>query len=288
MKKIMAILGAALLASTLCSGQIIRQKEIDGGGSGPYKALATTEASLSNYVIYRPADLAAAVRGEGKLPILVFANGGCGDTSITHERVLSELASHGYIVIAIGAMQQELSDRKIVQAPNAMLIGGIDWIVDKSADPSSEFYQMVDIEKIATGGQSCGGAQVLATAADPRIKTYVMFNTGMGEISMSGASKASLRNVHGPIIYIIGGKSDVAYVNAQGDYENISSDKPIVFADLTKGGHMGTFGDLYGGSFAKMVVDWLDWQFKGKDRANLFLRHNLKEYPGWTIKSKNF
>ena len=288
MKRIITLLGAILLVSTLCSAQIVRQKTVDNGGNGPYKSIVVTEATLSNFTIYRPADLAAAVKGEGKLPVLVFANGGCGDTSITHERVLSQLASQGYIVIAIGAMQQELSDRKIVQAPNSMLIEGIDWICDKVEDPSSEYFQMVDTEKIATGGQSCGGAQVLATAADPRIKTYVMFNTGMGEISMSGASKESLKNVHGPIIYIIGGKSDVAFVNAQGDYENIAADKPIVFADLTKGGHMGTFGERFGGSFAKMVVDWLDWQFKGKDRTGLFLKHNLNEYPGWTMKSKNF
>jgi hypothetical protein len=120
-----------LIAATpmICHAEIIKSKTIDDGGSGLYKATAATEATLPNYVVYRPVDLNAAFKKEGKLPILVFANGGCSDTSITHEKVLSEIASYGYVVIAIGAM---------------------DGIQAQHADESSDYYQKVDLDKTAS------------------------------------------------------------------------------------------------------------------------------------------
>jgi hypothetical protein len=34
-------------------------------------------------------------------------------------------------------------------------------------------------------------------ASDPRVKTYMMFNSGMGGMQMAGASKKSLKQLHG-------------------------------------------------------------------------------------------
>jgi hypothetical protein len=137
-------------------------------------------------------------------------------------------------------------------------------------------------------GQSCGGAQVVYAAADPRVKTSVMFNSGMGEMTMAGADKESLKKLHAPIVYIIGGPSDVAFANAQLDYERINH-IPVAFADLGTAGHMGTFGEEFGGSFSRVALAWLDWQFKGKGPgAKIFLNSELAAFPGWTVKAKNF
>ncbi len=268
--------------------QIEKLKVIDRGSSGPYKAIAVAEATLATHTVYRPEDMAAAVEKGGKLPVLVFANGGCSDTSITHERVLSEIASHGYIVIANGALQMTPGERRGRSTEATMLTDAIDWIAAQNTSKESVYYGRVDLAMIAAGGQSCGGAQVQAVAADPRIKTYMMFNSGMGEMSMAGASKESLKTLHGPIVYIVGGPSDVATANAQGDYGNISH-VPVAFANLERGGHMGTFAEEFGGSFARMALKWLDWQLKGKeDNAGVFLASDLKDFPGWTMKAKNF
>jgi hypothetical protein len=43
-------------------------------------------------------------------------------------------------------------------------------------------------------GQSCGGAQVLGVAHDPRIKTCVMLNSGIGDMEMMGSTKETLKN----------------------------------------------------------------------------------------------
>lgn len=291
MKNIVSVFVSVLLLSVtgfICQAKDMRVKVIDDGGSGPYKAIAAAEATLPTHTVYRPEDVAAASEAEGKLPVLVFANGGCSDTSITHERVLSEIASHGYIVIAIGSLQMTPDERQSSRTEASMLIDAVDWIVARNADEESWCYERVDLGNIAAGGQSCGGAQVLAVASDPRIQTYMMFNSGMGEMSMAGASKESLKTVHGPIVYIVGGPSDVATANAQGDYGNISH-VPVAFANLEDGGHMGTFGEEFGGSFARIALAWLDWRFKGREaNAAIFLTGNLAGFPGWTMKAKHF
>jgi hypothetical protein len=274
--------------SNVCSAQVIKSKIIDNGGSGPYKAIAATEKTLPDFVVYRPENIETTAKKEGKLPLLVFANGGCSNTSITHEKVLSEIASHGYIVIAIGALQMTLQDRKPEQTQATMLTDAIDWMTSQNSKKGSEYYENVDLNKVASGGQSCGGAQILVVAGDPRIKTSMMFNSGMGNMTMAGASTESLKSLHSPIIYIIGGESDVAYPNAIVDYDRIDK-VPVAFANLLEGGHMGTFGEEFGGSFSKMALDWLDWQLKGKkEKSTVFLIGDLSAFPGWTMKSKNF
>lgn len=270
------------------AGKIVDSRIIDNGGSGPYSAIAATEASLTDFVVYRPRDMATAAQSESKLPVLVFANGGCNDTSIPHERLLAEVASHGYVVIALGALQRTLLDRELNKAPNAMMIEAIDWLGEKNSEPGSEYFQKLDLDRIAIGGQSCGGAQVLAVGADPRIKTYMMFNAGIGDMTMAEAQRESLNNLHGPVLFIVGGNSDVATANAELDYARIKH-VPVAFSNLLMGGHGGTFDQEFGGSFATVSLKWLDWQLKGEnEHADIFLQNELSELPGWTMKSKNF
>lgn len=267
--------------------QILKTKIIDEGGSGPYSAFAVTEKSLPDFVVYRPQNIKEAYDQEGKLPLLVWANGGCMDSSIHHEKMLSEIASHGYIVVAIGTLQMRVEERQHQKTENEKLLEAIDWITAQTLLKSTDYYNKIALNKIAAGGQSCGGAQVVRIAGDKRVKSYMMFNSGMGEMTMAGASSQSLQNLNAPVLYVEGGESDVAYRNALIDYDRIQH-VPIVFANLIEGGHGGTFAETNGGSFSKMTLDWLNWQFKDSDKSSLFLEEDLSGYPGWTIKSKNF
>ncbi len=281
------VLCLTLLTLAACASPFEKSKIIDDGGSGPYEAIAVTEATLRDYVVYRPENIAAA-KQEKALPVVIFANGGCNDTSLPFERMLSEIASHGYIVIALGAMQDRLDDRALNKSPNEKMPEAVDWIAEQTSSKKSDYYQAVNLDSIAYAGQSCGGAQVLAMAEDPRIKTYLMFNSGIGDMTMSEADRDSLNQVHVPIVYIIGGESDVAFDNAQLDYERLDQ-VPVAFANAIDGGHSGTFEEPYGGSFAKMALKWLDWQLKDQEtEAQVFLKGELENFPGWTMKTKNF
>ncbi|WP_404341782.1 alpha/beta hydrolase [Pseudoalteromonas mariniglutinosa] len=276
------------LIPSLCFAKIAEFKVIDKGGSGSFSAIASTDTSLDGYVVYRPKELNNAVKQSSKLPVVVFANGGCMDTSFPFQHMLSNIASHGYIVIALGKMQNSLADRALNKASNTMIPLAIDWISAQTNNSISEFYATANLKKIAVAGQSCGGAQLLATAADTRITSYIMFNSGIGDMTMANASKQSLQNLHAPVIYLVGGSSDVATNNAKLDYQRINH-VPIVFANHRTAGHSGTFEQPFGGSFSALAIKWLDWQLKNQQHnAALFLQSQATQFPAWDIQAKQF
>ena len=270
------------------SAQQLQTKVIDEGGTGMFKAIAVKEASMPDFVVYRPKDLLHVHARQGAIPLLIFGNGACSDTSIGYERMLTEIASHGYIVVAIGELMMQQGDRKEGHTPSSELKRGLELMLDLCRTKGSDYYSYIDTTRIAAAGHSCGGAQVLANAADPRLKTYLILNAGMGDIEMAGASKESLKNVHAPILYVVGGPSDVAYQNAQKDYDRIHH-IGVCLANHPASGHGGTYWAPNGGDYGRLVIDWLDWQLKGKKQnAATFLNGELSKYPGWTVKAKNF
>lgn len=276
---------AGCILSTMA--QPLKTREIDGGGTGTFKAIAVKEKSMTDFVVYRPKDLLHAHARCGALPLLLFGNGGCSDTSVGYERMLSELASYGYIVVAIGEMRDSLNERAIGHTESSELIRGLELMLQLNRTKNTDYYHIIDTTKIAVAGHSCGGAQVLYNAGDPRLKTYLILNAGMGDMEMAGAGRGSLSRLHAPILYIVGGPSDVAYENAQKDYARISH-VPVCLANHPASGHGGTYYDKYGGDYGRLVLDWLDWHLKGRqENAKIFLTEKPTEYDGWELKNKN-
>ena len=352
---IISIIAALMAASAVCSAQTTQSQVIECGGTGPYKSIAVGDASLPTHMIYRPADIKSYVQENGRIPVLLYANGACANNSLEMSRLLSEVASYGFIAIAIGpydefpdikfynqwrsvvrggypetktvavmgngekltpytaeeraaieadreaarkaAVAAAKKNRKKSSAPEPQpfhtyakqLLEAMDWITDQNANPESEYYHMVDLDKVAAMGQSCGGAQVLAIAHDPRIKTCLIFNSGMGEMSMAGASKENLKNLHTPMLYLNGGVADIAYQNAVGDYGRIDN-LPIVKI-TTLDGHHGTYYEANAGLYAFVCRTWLDWMLKGNTGSSaLFLNDEYEAlaFPQWTFERKNW
>lgn len=170
-----------------------------------------------------------------------------------------------------------------------MLLEALDWLTDQNADPKSDYYHCLDLDHVAAMGQSCGGAQALGVAHDPRIKTCVMLNSGIADMEMQGTTKEALNSLHQPIFYLIGGPADVAFPNAQKDFDRIEN-VPVVMMN-TLDGHSGTYYEKNGGSYAVAVLKWLNWQFKGNvGEAAFFLDDDFLKYkyPDWKVVRKNF
>ena len=100
-KKFLA-LAVALAAGACCFAQTEHSQVIEGGGTGPYKAVAIGDKSLPTHMVYRPENLKGYVAENGKIPVLLYANGACANNSLEMSRLLSDVASYGYIVLAIG------------------------------------------------------------------------------------------------------------------------------------------------------------------------------------------
>ena len=270
------------------NAQVTRQKEVDNGGSGRYKAIIVSEKTLPNFTVYRPRNVKYAARREGPLPILIWCNGACSGSSIGYERMLNEMASHGYVVVGIGAFEMTDDERDDGGSDETMVVTAINWLVKQEKLASSDYYHAINVKNIALSGHSCGGAQAIANCANTRVKTLLIMNAGMGGMSMGGASPQTLEKLHCPIIYMTGGTGDVAYGNAKTDYENVK--KQVAWADLSDAGHGGTYWNQYGGEFGKLAIKWMDWHLKGyKQNARIFLKPELKGFSDkWSVQTRNF
>jgi hypothetical protein len=157
----------------------------------------------------------------------------------------------------------------------------------------SPYFGRINPKWVAVSGWSCGGLQALEVAADPRVSTVLIHSSGIfppGANPIPGMTitKAALQKLHTPIIYILGGPTDIAYANGMDDFKAINS-VPVFVANLDVG-HGGTFMQPNGGYEASVAVSWLDWQLKGDPiAAQRFVGANcgLCKDPIWKVESKN-
>ena len=292
----MAMMIAASVGLT--NAQTVQKQVVEEGGTGPFKSEVVGDASCPGFTVYRPQNLKDVVAKQGALPVIVYANGACFNNNVERRLLLSEVASYGYVIAAIGpydeddvmaqwrgvlksaypetkgevimangekilpmtveekkAREEEQAKQRAQAQKNAkkakqpaapvfrtypkMLLEVLSWLTDQNAEAGSEYYHCLALDHVAAMGQSCGGAQVLGVAHDPRIKTCVMLNSGIGDMEMMGSTKECLKNLHQPMFYMIGGPGDIAYANAQKDYERIADNIPVVMLN-SKDGHSGT------------------------------------------------
>ena len=304
MKRIISTLLCIVLTMSLWA-QPQHSKVMDDGGTGHYKAVMTDDARLQGFTIYRPADLQTAAKVEGPLPVVLFGNGGCQRTSFGYENFLTDIASHGYVVLAVGPWNDgtiEAEDLwKIDDATHALKIAdakelvntALNWLESENQRPGNDYYHAVNTENVAAMGQSCGGLQalIMGTMGDARIRTTVALNSGAnspGDLLDKMITKEDLKKLSAPIIYILGGSTDMATPNGSDDYRLIEH-VPAVAA-LYEAGHMGTYAEPHGGTFAKLTRAWLNYQLKGDQRQEALFRYGDtgNEFQGWTIHSKNF
>ena len=267
-------------------------RTVEDGGTGPYTAMMVTESSLSTHTVFRPKDL-NVFRRKNKLPIIAWGNGGCANSPWEHVNFLSEISSYGFLVIAIGPMPDE-GQRGGGRSTSSQLIDAINWAIAQNNDKSSQYYNKIDITKIAVSGMSCGGLQALETAPDQRVTTAVICNSGIlgnaggGMPGMPNLTKDHLAKLHSPTLYILGGEEDIAYSNGMDDFKRIDN-VPVFVANMDVG-HGGTYRQPHGGEFAKVATAWFKWQLKGdKKAAKMFTGDpcGLSLDPNWEVDRKN-
>lgn len=164
------------------SGRVERLAVTVGdGGSGPYKAILWGEPTLPTHAIYRPRDL-RPFGGQNLLPIVAFGNGGCRNSSGEFRNFLSEIASQGFLVVAIGPAGNALvmggEERQNTTAAS-QLLDGVTWAVAENSREGSPYFHKLDVAKIALTGQSCGSQQAIQVSGDPRVTTTVALSQGI-------------------------------------------------------------------------------------------------------------
>jgi hypothetical protein len=347
---------AAISRPAIATAKETAFSTVEDGGTGPFKAIQVGDSSLETHTIFRPKDM-NAFGDNNKLPIISWGNGACANSPSGHLNYLSEIASHGFLVIAIGPYQPAaLRGRGANQmggrgggmmggmgggTKSSQLLDAIDWAIAQNSDKASIYYDKIDISKIGVAGHSCGGLQAIEVSADPRITATIAVDSGIlntggtsgrgasgtpdrggnvqqvpgammqapggtgmtgrgggmiagtrggsgGGMMMPALTKDYLAKLHVPILYLLGGESDMAYVNGMDDFKRI--EKIPVFVASQDVGHGGTFGQPHGGDWAMVSTAWFKWQLKGDAEAGkLFTGEpcELAKNEKWTVEKKN-
>lgn len=322
MRKTLFFAAATVLAMAGVSVQAQNSRIVEEGGTGPYKAIMMEEASLATHTIFRPQDLSKFDK-KNLLPIIVWGNGGCANSPSGHVNFLNEVASQGFLIVAIGPSnyQQQEAPRpgqtgdvpRMGQGggfPGGGMPGGgmppmgggmsmgdpeglkqaLEWAIAQNADKNSPYYGKLDIDNIAAAGMSCGGLQALHMSGDARIKTILVMNSGYfgSDDSEDKASLATMKQKS--VIWILGGSTDIAWKNGNDDFKRMSGSMPACLVSLDGIGHGGTYMQPNGGDYAKVAGAWLKWWLKGDKEAGTMFTGNepgVSKMAGWSIERKN-
>ncbi|HUO02504.1 MAG TPA: hypothetical protein VMU31_06980 [Rhizomicrobium sp.] len=284
-------------------------------GTGPFKAVMAEDPSLPDHTLYYPADIAAA----GKLPIITWGNGACLNAGNRFRIALTEMASHGFLIVAGGPIANAKyevgpQENPPVNPPSGprpprpqqpapqpgdavgrntvpQLIAGIDWAVKENDRPGSKFYHRLDTSAIGVAGQSCGGMLATAVSADPRIKASVMFS-GVPFLDRPLAAatevdgKTQLSRIHAPTLILAGDAERDALHKAS--VEDLAYIKAPVFMAWQDGlTHIGTYGMANGGELTRLGWEWFAWQLRHEQKyAAVFKGADCalcKEGDGWHV-----
>ena len=277
-------------------------------GSGAYPAHAVAVDSMRMNTLYVPVNYP-----DEKLPLLLWGNGGCRDNGLSYSMFLREVASHGFFIVSSGyprferevvpqgTPRQEHGQHAVARLPDtnvADMLAALNWAEEQNGDPQSPYFNKIDTENVGVMGTSCGGLQSITVQTDPRLSTGIAFNSGIllepppKELANNEnlhLDKSVLQKLHGPIAYINGGPTDMAYVNALDDMQRIEN-LPVFFGENGVG-HGGTYlFDENGGEYAKVAINWFTWQLKGDAAAaNWFVGDDceLCTKDRWRVKKKN-
>ena len=320
----LALSAAALAVACFATPHMVAQSSQQA--AGPYKAVMEMDESIPNHTVYRPENMRQV---KGKLPVLAYGNGGCMNAGNLAEVFLTYLASQGYVAVAAGPIVPDadaiLKKSLEPRAPGATgpsglaslppvlqkqsvtsdLIQVMDWAEAQNKLPGGKYEGKFDTSKMAVMGASCGGLMALAAAADPRVATAVIMDSGilrtgmrppagtqmpanMPAFTMSmPANEDSLKKLHTPVLYVIGGEKDIAYKNAQEDFAAITQ-VPLAMVNVDAG-HSGTWSQPGGGKMGAATFYWLNWQLKDDQTAKAMFTGDacgLCKESGYTVQRK--
>jgi hypothetical protein len=282
--------GQAPAASTITKLTAVDVQQSGTPPTGPYAVVIEHDPGLATHTIYRPRDLTM-----DEHPVLVWGEGGCAKNGLMFPEYLSEIASHGFVVIADGPPIARPAGGpgngpppgaggaaparggpppggggggppadRFTMVDGSALVAAMDWLEAESNNRSSRFYGKVDVERVAAMGMSCGGLMSYGASSDARVATVGIWNSGLFEDERNAGIYAG---IHSSVIIVTGGESDVAYANGKRDFEVMPPRVPVFYGVLPSVGHGGTYNQDNGGPFGVVAVAWLKWQLLGDTGA---------------------
>lgn len=198
--------------------------------------------------VWRPTDLSAV---QGKLPIVVWNNGACNRNDQGFKALFTKWASGGYFVLSLtsggGSSMTTLADHKAL----------LDWAVAQAGMAGGPYNGKLDLERIAAGGNSCGGISSLGLASmDKRVSAVFVLS---GSSAVGSPNKTVINGIKVPVAYVVGGTEDIARANAEADYQAFAAGVPAMMVKRSSGDHLMISNNaMVMVDAADISVNWLD------------------------------
>ncbi|CAO2655433.1 Nn.00g104970.m01.CDS01 [Neocucurbitaria sp. VM-36] len=243
---------------------------VNAQGTGPYPASYIIDTGLTRHTVYAPTTPPTNLT----LPVVIWGEGGCIASGTSAQEFLTEIASHGFYIIASGKPNGSGT------TTSAYMKEAIDYI---TLNAGHGMYGNVNASRIATAGYSCGGLEAYELAQDARVSAIGIFNSGQLD---AAASNNVAGNLTKPVFYFLGGSSDIAYANGERDYAALPVGTPSWKGNLNVG-HRGTYNDTNGGKFAIGATKYFDWVLRGNTTAGQYFLNGNAESDGFATAMKS-
>ena len=245
------------------------------------------EAPLFN--VHYPTSLP---EGVSKLPVIVWANGGCVNSDFTWKPLFERWAKGGFVVLSLSndappddlvaqlgmlGMSTKKEHAQLIDSATALNMTG-------------PLASKLDLERVIVSGNSCGGVTALEVAAEDK-RTAAVFVLS-GSSALGDTDTKIMGAIKVPVGYIVGSASeDVAAPNAQADYGALTEGIPAMVVSRKSGDHMTVSTDpMIAPQVADIALNWMDLAVHGTKAAHEALTSpNVCGVctPGdWTLKAK--
>ena len=196
-----------------------------------------------------------------KHAVVVWGPGGGSDPK-EYRSIISRLASHGFVVVALRESPGNANEG----------IEALNWLDKKNKDQNDPLYNKLDMNTVGASGHSMGGLESeQLVIKDKRVLTAFLNNSG--DWNGAGANKVATDRS----IAILYGEGGMERGNAENDYNNAGVKAPACLIQMT-GGRGNECYEVspgrkecgYGhgsGSWDGMAatVAWMRWHLGGED-----------------------
>ena len=245
-----ALLVLNLLSSCAVPAQgDVNSRVVEEGGAGSWKSVVIEDAALPGVRLYTPKDLSAAV-GRTTLPVVLFE----GQDKDPYDKYLNEIASYGYIVVNTAGK-----------------------------DPDAVLGALRTSQDVFPGGRG-------DLVEWERVGVISM----VGDRTRLPAGSSTLIYLHssgpryrGPYLFLTGGEDGPVLQSVYDTF--FAEDKYFVAAATYPAGAEGTFSDPFGGSYAMLSLQWLEWTLKDKawTRTVFTGEECICYFKGWGVQQRN-
>jgi hypothetical protein len=254
----------------------------------PLPTTVDSPTDLPGVHVYRPRDLD---RVKGRLPVVVWANGGCMRNDAIWAQMLERWAAVGIVVIAFTTAPDGGSGPPTTPEEQGALI---DWAEQQHRGAGGTFEGRLDLTRVAAAGNSCGGVTSVQLAGSDRRVAAVFVLSGSGSFPGTPIDQANavMARVRVPIAYVVGGPEDHARANALQDFGGLAARVPGYVAQRNAGDHvaLSSTPSILLDEVAPIGIDWFALAFDGNRAARARLVDDPCPTcaPGtWTVESKN-